>query len=174
MGFVIDKEGNYLQVFGESASGGGSYVLPTASASTLGGVKIDDNTIKINNNGVISQASNQYVSSYSLFINKVIIEESTETIDLSNYLPNDSNTYEVMFRFYMNATSDSFVSGRIYDGTFITSTNKLYIGSVAAQVYKYSTVIMTTPIGTGRELKIDYTGALQKGQVEAFGYKKVI
>jgi hypothetical protein len=30
------------------------YSLPTASSSTLGGVKIDDDTIKIDNNGVIS------------------------------------------------------------------------------------------------------------------------
>ena len=37
-----------------SGSGGGGYVLPVASKDTLGGVKIDDVTIKIDENGVIS------------------------------------------------------------------------------------------------------------------------
>lgn len=37
-----------------SGSGGGGYVLPVASKDILGGVKIDDVTIKIDENGVIS------------------------------------------------------------------------------------------------------------------------
>lgn len=37
-----------------SGSGGGGYVLPVASKDTLGGVKIDDVTIKIDESGVIS------------------------------------------------------------------------------------------------------------------------
>lgn len=53
MGFVIDKNGEYLPVFGETSGGGGSYVLPVATTSVLGGVKIDDSTITIND-GVIS------------------------------------------------------------------------------------------------------------------------
>lgn len=40
----------------EVIGGGSSYTLPTASTSTLGGVKIDGTTITIDNNGVISSA----------------------------------------------------------------------------------------------------------------------
>ena len=117
--------------------------------------------------------SNPWVSSYAQFLNGAITEAKIEEIDLSNYLPDDGNTYEIMFRFYMNASSTSFYSGRIYDGSFITSEHPLYTGSVASEVYKYSTVILTTPIGTGRKMTVEYTGALQNRQVQAFGYRKV-
>lgn len=43
-----------------SGSGGGGYVLPVASKDTLGGVKIDDVTIKIDENGVISIADDTF------------------------------------------------------------------------------------------------------------------
>lgn len=51
--FTIDTETGALLYDGESISGEDTYVLPTASATVLGGVKIDNDTIKINN-GIIS------------------------------------------------------------------------------------------------------------------------
>ena len=41
---------------GAACGGGGGYTLPTASISTLGGVKVDGSTITINGSGVISSA----------------------------------------------------------------------------------------------------------------------
>lgn len=46
----------YEQIMDLISSMGGTYTLPTASTTTLGGVKIDDSTIKINS-GVISSPS---------------------------------------------------------------------------------------------------------------------
>lgn len=48
----------------DSSGGGGSYTLPTASTTTLGGVKIDGSSITINN-GVISSASSVVDSTLS-------------------------------------------------------------------------------------------------------------
>ena len=58
-----------------SSSGSGSYVLPTASTTTLGGVRIDGSSIKINN-GVISSSVDSTLSSTSTnpIQNKVITE----------------------------------------------------------------------------------------------------
>lgn len=49
-----------LNHFGENAKnffGGSSYSLPVATTETLGGVKVDGNTINIDSNGVISAKS---------------------------------------------------------------------------------------------------------------------
>ena len=54
-GEITDGHGNTLSEI--AGGGGGSYTLPTASTSTLGGVKIDNFTTKINNNGVLSTGS---------------------------------------------------------------------------------------------------------------------
>lgn len=53
-GVVPDSSGNVtISVSGGGSSGGGSYTLPTASSSTLGGVKIGSG-LTINTNGVVS------------------------------------------------------------------------------------------------------------------------
>lgn len=59
----------------DSSGGGGSYTLPTASTSTLGGVKIDGTSININD-GVISSTVDSTLSSTSTnpVQNKVIYE----------------------------------------------------------------------------------------------------
>ena len=59
-GDITDGQGNTLSEVAAAISGGGgggSYTLPIASTSTLGGVKIDNFTTKINNNGVLSTGS---------------------------------------------------------------------------------------------------------------------
>ena len=65
-----------------SSSGSGSYVLPTASTTTLGGVRIDGSTIKINN-GVISSTVDSTLSDTSTnpVQNKVLYPS------LSEFLP---------------------------------------------------------------------------------------
>lgn len=65
---VAIAEGTYKIVIisngAGSSSGSGSYVLPTASTTTLGGVRIDGSSIKINN-GVISSTVDSELSSTS-------------------------------------------------------------------------------------------------------------
>ena len=58
---VLDKlsdDNGTLQYNGSDITGGGSsYTLPTASTTTLGGVKVDGATITVNPDGIISAAS---------------------------------------------------------------------------------------------------------------------
>lgn len=142
-----------------------------------GNIQPLDQVNKINElvdfSNTLPTVSIDWTSSYNVFLNGAISKAETSTLDFSNYLPNDGKTYEVLFRFYMNASNTSFYSCRIYDGTFISSSDPLYVGSVASEVYKYSTSVFTLPIGTSRSLTVEYTGALQNRQVQAFGYRVV-
>lgn len=52
-GQVLSTNGSGQLVF-ITATGGSSYTLPTASTTTLGGVRVDGTTIQINGSGVIS------------------------------------------------------------------------------------------------------------------------
>ena len=88
---VAIAEGTYKIVIisngSGSSSGSGSYVLPTASTTTLGGVRIDGSSITINN-GVISTKSVDSAlnsTSENPVQNKVIYPS------LSNFLPAGTN-----------------------------------------------------------------------------------
>ena len=78
-----------------SSSGSGSYVLPTASTTTLGGVRIDGSTIKINN-GVISSPVDSTLSSTSEnpAQNKIITNTFRDNfrVDANNYIIIDAST----------------------------------------------------------------------------------
>ena len=94
-----------------SGSGGGGYVLPVASKDALGGVKIDDVTIKIDENGVISgidaytktetdklldDKQDKLTPSAPLSITKEVrsnLEGFTYTTDSTGIYTNDSNVY---------------------------------------------------------------------------------
>lgn len=95
MGFVLDKQGDYLPVFGEaSGGGGGNYLNVNASNLSSAGKKVFD--------GQWTTAVHQYMASYDL-TNTTGASVKT-TIDMAQYLPDDSFTYEVLVTWWLNAT----------------------------------------------------------------------
>ena len=71
-------------------SGGGTYTLPTASTSTLGGVKVDGTTVTINGSGVIT-ANMQTAQGY------YITQGTTQTYGFTNsyQFDNSANYFDV-------------------------------------------------------------------------------
>jgi hypothetical protein len=82
---TLPPGGDIKDSTGTSVLGGGSYTLPTASTSTLGGVKVDGTTIVINN-GVISST---VVGAVTL---KGTWDASTNTPTLGSSLPSGVQT----------------------------------------------------------------------------------
>jgi hypothetical protein len=65
-------------------SGGGTYILPTASTTIKGGVKIDGNTITINN-GVISSLAPTDISQLTDNTNVLLSLGSNQNLDGGHY-----------------------------------------------------------------------------------------
>lgn len=84
-GVAPDSSGNVtISVSGGGSSGGGSYTLPTASSSTLGGVKIGSG-LTINNNGVVSaDVTASTLSAYAKTTDLSAVAKSGSYNDLSN------------------------------------------------------------------------------------------
>lgn len=93
--------------------GGGGYVLPTASTTTKGGVKIDGTTITINNQ-VISGFSGNYVD----LANKPVIPTST------NQLTNNSGFITLSSLTWDNITNKPSFSTVATTGSYNDLTNK--------------------------------------------------
>lgn len=84
-GAVPDSSGNVtISVSGGSGSGGGSYTLPTASSSTLGGVKIGSG-LTINTSGVVSaDVTLSTLTAYAKTTDLSAVATSGNYNDLSN------------------------------------------------------------------------------------------
>lgn len=108
---TVDEDG---QLYYNGDPVGSSYELPVASADTLGGVKVDGNTITINENGVISGSSNYElpVASTSV-LGGVKPDGTTITVDVDGTI-HGATTYELP-----KATTTS-LGGIMVDGTTIT------------------------------------------------------
>lgn len=112
--FLLEKDmldGTTIQYNGTSGKvevigGGSSYTLPTASTSTLGGVKIDGTTITIDSNGVISAAggstpSNMVTTDTSQDISgtktfRVTTSNYTPTLRIAGYSSTGNNDFIVL------------------------------------------------------------------------------
>ena len=110
-------------------SGGGSgssYTLPTASTTTLGGVKVDGTTITINPDGVIS-ATASGSGSYTLpkatdtTLGGVKVDNDTITVDGEGVISSKQYT--------LPTASDSTLGGVKVDGTTITINSDGVISS---------------------------------------------
>lgn len=84
-GVAPDSSGNVtISVSGGGSSGGGSYTLPTASSSTLGGVKIGAG-LTINNSGVVSaDVTASTLTAYAKTTDLSAVATSGNYNDLSN------------------------------------------------------------------------------------------
>lgn len=84
-GAAPDSSGNVtISVSGGGSSGGGSYTLPTASSSTLGGVKIGAG-LTINNSGVVSaDVTASTLTAYAKTTDLSAVATSGNYNDLSN------------------------------------------------------------------------------------------
>ena len=83
-GAAPDSSGNVTISVSGGGSGGGSYTLPTASSSTLGGVKIGSG-LTINNNGVVSaDVTSSTLTAYAKTTDLSAVATSGSYNDLSN------------------------------------------------------------------------------------------
>ena len=133
----LNFNGNYI---GGIPSGGGGtpYILPVASTTTLGGVKIDGETITITNDGVISSTGGGGSitvddalsdSSENPVQNKVIntaLGGKQATIDANNKL-SISLVDGGLNTDASNLTTDG---QKVFDGQWIGTNNTVYSGDV--------------------------------------------
>lgn len=110
----LNFNGNYIGGVPSGGGGGTPYILPVASTTTLGGVKIDGTTINISDGVISSTGLNVDASNLSSNGKKVfdgqwtasnlvltpsytaISKTDDATYSLASYLPNDGAIYEVM------------------------------------------------------------------------------
>lgn len=110
--FTINAETNELMYDGEVI--GSNYELPIATSDTLGGVKVDGNTITINENGVISGANTYTLpTATTSVLGGVKPDGTTITVD-ENGVISGASTYELP-----KATTTN-LGGIKVDGTTIT------------------------------------------------------
>jgi len=127
-----------VDAFGILKAGG--YILPTASTTTLGGVKVDGTTITINN-GVISGST-----SYSLPIATTSIlggvKVDGSTITINNGVISGSNSYSLPI------ATTSILGGVKVDGSTITINNGVISGSTSLTATGVTAATYTNPILT--------------------------
>lgn len=111
-----DSNGNVsISVSGSSGSGGGNYTLPTASSSTLGGVKIGSG-LTINTSGVVSaDVTSSTLTAYAKTTDLSAVATSGSYNDLSNK-PTIPSAYTLP-----NATSSTL--GGVKVGSNISVSN---------------------------------------------------
>ena len=122
-----------------SSSGSGSYVLPTASTTTLGGVRIDGSSIKINN-GVISSTVDSTLSDISTnpVQNKIITNTFYDNfrVDANNYIIIDDSTspdYNIN-GFSWKAPSNGLLSFRNIGSSSVSSCGVVQSNTFVGQV----------------------------------------
>ena len=132
-----DSNGNVsISVSGGGSSGGGSYTLPTASSSTLGGVKIGSG-LTINTNGVVSaDVTASTLTAYAKTTDLAAVAKSGSYNDLSNK-PTIPSAYTLP-----NATSSTL--GGVKVGSNISVTN----GTISLAKSNVTSALGYTPATT--------------------------
>lgn len=109
--FTVDSDGKLLY---DGTIVGSDYELPIATSDTLGGIKVDGNTITINENGVISGSSNYELPvATTSVLGGVKPDGTTITVD-ENGVISGASTYELP-----KATTTN-LGGIMVDGITIT------------------------------------------------------
>ena len=90
----------------------GAYQLPTASTSTLGGVKVDGTTITVDNNGVISGAGGgSYTAGDGIDITNDVISAINPTVIQITDFQGYSATFGTTYPEVLNAIKDVYDNG---------------------------------------------------------------
>lgn len=136
-GAAPDSSGNVtISVSGGGSSGGGSYTLPTASSSTLGGVKIGSG-LTINTSGVVSaDVTASTLSAYAKTTDLSAVAKTGSYNDLSNK-PTIPSAYTLP-----NATSSTL--GGIKVGSNISVSN----GTISLAKSNVTSALGYTPATT--------------------------
>ena len=136
-GAAPDSSGNVtISVSGGGGSGGSSYTLPTASSSTLGGVKIGSG-LTINTNGVVSaDVTASTLTAYAKTTDLSAVATSGSYNDLSNK-PNIPAAYTLP-----NATSSTL--GGVKIGSNISVSN----GTISLAKSNVTSALGYTPATT--------------------------
>ena len=136
-GAAPDSSGNVtISVSGGGSSGGGSYTLPTASSSTLGGVKIGSG-LTITTNGVVSaDVTASTLTAYAKTTDLSAVAKSGSYNDLSNK-PTIPSAYTLP-----NATSSTL--GGVKVGSNISVSN----GTISLAKSNVTSALGYTPATT--------------------------
>ena len=117
------------------AAAPGSYTLPIASSSTLGGVKVDGSTIVINGTGIISAPAYTLPTASQSTLGGVKVDGTSITI--SNGIISGSSSYSLPTA-TIGTQSTGTLGGVKVDGTTITISNGV-ISSASAYVLPTAT-----------------------------------
>lgn len=150
----------YEQIMDLIASLGGAYVLPNASATTLGGIKVGNN-LSIDVNGVLNAESGG-TSDYALLSNKpsvngVTLSGNKTTIDLGITIPTKTSDLSNDSNFIVD-------SNYVHTDNNYTTTEKNKLSGIVENANNYSLPIASNSvlggIKVGTNLSIDENGIL--------------
>jgi len=157
-----------------AAASAGTYSLPTASSSTLGGVKVDNTTIVINGNGVISAATGGLPVATNTVLGGVKVDATTINID---------GTGVISARQYALPTASTTVLGgvKVDNSTITISSTGVISAATAGLPVASSTVLGGVKIGSGltinngvlstsiNNLQISYPSTIYAGETFSWG-----
>lgn len=159
MGFVIDKQGDYLPVFGEAEGGGTSdhsqlINLDYANSGHTGFMKDDASNLTATGKKVFD---GQWICPNDA----IVLESSTAAVtngknyDLSKLLPEDNYIYEIMLRGWANTSATTGATHNLSIKTDILK-NQAYLCGSKAYTNTAGTDVgtITIPIGTARTLTL--------------------
>jgi len=156
-----------LALQSDIVSGGGTYTLPTATTSTLGGVKVDGSTITINGSGAITANYSTYLlpTATTSVLGGVKVDGSTITISGSGVISSASS--------YTLPTATTIVLGGVkVDGSTITINGSGVISASVTGAFVYkgtwnastNTPTLTNGIGvTGNQYVVNVAGTQNFG-----------
>lgn len=127
--------------------GGGTYILPTASTTVKGGVKVDGTTITVNN-----QVISGFDGNYNSLTNRPTIPTQT------NQLTNNSGFITTSSLTWTNITGKPTFSTVATSGSYTDLTNKPTIPAAYSLPTASNSVLGGIKVGTG--LSIDQNGLL--------------
>lgn len=184
---TADKLTTGAKINGVNFKGDTDITLPVATTSVAGTVNPDGETILVNS-GVISvnedKIDGAWVQSYSKVASNVAFSKSAEnkSYDLSAYLPNDNNVYEVIFSISgqtASASGASFAFGIITDKTSAGTTDDVWICSAITRTSSYAmgAGACVLPLKSRtiyvRQASTTSAGAPTLNSLNVHGYRKV-
>ena len=178
-----DKLTTGAKINGVNFKGDTDITLPVATTSVAGTVKPDDDTIKIDNNGVINVNENKFDGAWQNATSENISLTSVTAIgsynvDLSIILPNDANSYECVLRYFIvrrdNNSDDSSYKitssgGKVWIWEHVEGDAQL------ATNYRRKTGQFSAIVGSERKLVVAISEkALYSSSLELIMYRKCV
>ena len=116
----------------------------------------------------------QWVQSY-LQIMKKTTAVGSYTYDLSDYLPNDGYSYEVMFGVYQNSTAETYFTVGTKESPYTNKTNCFYCALVSTATGSNVSQTFTLPIDTSRKvyLQISNKAITTTSFIDVIGYRRI-